>query len=63
MCLLRGCAFGFDSRATGRANNCQTIAFEFAADNVRDLVGKFANGGAAIFLHHPVLPKVQGAAI
>lgn len=63
MCLLGGRAFGFDSRASGRANNGQTVTLEFIADNVGDLIGEFANGGAAVLLHHPVLLPLRGAIV
>ena len=62
MCLLGGRAFSFNTRASGRANDCQAVAFELIADNVDDLIREFANGGAAVFLHHPVLLPLRGAA-
>lgn len=64
MCFLGGRAFRFDSRASGRAYDCQTIALEFVADDTANLIGKLANGGPAVLLNHPAhrLP-LRGAAL
>ena len=63
MCLLRGRTFGFDSRASGRADYSNTIAFDFIEDDARDFFRKFANGGPAVLLYHPVLLTLRGAAV
>ena len=63
MCLLCGRTFGFDARASGRADYSNAIAFEFIEDDARDFFRKFANGGAAVFLYHPVLLALRGAAV
>ena len=61
-CSLGSRAFSFDSGASGRANDRQPFTLEVIAYDVSNLLGKFANGCAAVFLHQPVFLGFQGAA-